>query len=169
MNIRLAKSNEIDEIREIIALRIKWFKDRNINQWQSGYLEWVNKEYLNNLIAKQELHVIDGSDEIIGTFALLSEDPECWENGNDGKALYIHHLTTREKYKNLGSDILKYIEEVAKTRGRNLIRLDCSLFNQKLNKYYGNLGFKYVGSFIESEHYVASLMEKEIDSDNIKK
>ena len=47
-------------------------------------------------------------------------------------------------------------------RSYYVIRLDCSFFNQKLNKYYGDLGFKYVGRVVESKNYIASLMEKKV-------
>jgi hypothetical protein len=160
MNIKLAKIDDIVEIREIISLRIKWFKDKNINQWQHDYLEWVNEDYLNDLIKKQQLYVIVGDREIIGTFALLEEDLEYWKNGNDGEALYIHHFTTRENYKKIGEYALKYIEKIALEKGKSFLRLDCSFFNEKLNKYYENFGFKYVGKFVESENYVAALKEK---------
>ena len=162
MNIRLATANDIAEIREIIALRIKWFKTKNINQWQHGYLDWVTEEYLQDIIDKQQLYVIVGQQELIGTFALLTEDTEYWPNGGDNQALYIHHLTTRENYKNLGNDILKYIENTAIVQGKKYLRLDCSFYNQKLNEYYENLGFKHVGKTVESHNYVATLMEKEL-------
>jgi hypothetical protein len=124
---------------------------------------------LKDLIIKQQLYVIAGNEELIGTFALLTEDTDYWKNGNDGKALYLHHLTTREKYKNLGNDILNYIVTIARLKGRELIRLDCSFFNQKLNQYYNKLGFKYVGKVVESKNYIASLMEKEIEEQSNKK
>ena len=91
---------------------------------------------------------------------MLNEDEEYWQNGKDGKALYIHHFATDPKYKGIGAQILKYMEQVAKNNGKECLRLDCLSTNKDLNDYYLGFGFEQVGVFYESKNYIATLREK---------
>ena len=45
--------------------------------------------------------------------------------------------------------------------GKDNIRLDCQVSNEKLNQYYKKLGYKYVGT-VKEGNYVGNKREKNI-------
>lgn len=158
MEIRLAKKEDIDIIRTLIANRIDWMNEVGIRHWNEyDYLNIFSYEYFEEMINKEYFYVaIDDKNKVIGAIGVLDED-EIW---NDNvKALYIHNLVGDLKAKGVGKFLLKEVEKIAKNKGINVLRLDAKIDDKKLNDYYESMGFKEVGTCTEGD-YIGYKREK---------
>jgi len=149
ISITLAKSAESEMIIKILKDAAAWLHSINVDQW--GYLrnggeddeicEGINNE--NTYLARM-------NSKIVGTFTLYEKQGEwdkyIWGNVPDN-ALYLHRIATirEEKYRGLGTELIKWIERECKVLEKKFIRLDCVAFNERLNNYYLSAGFKQIG------------------------
>ncbi len=160
MNIELAKESDILDILEILKQRCEWFKKNKIEQWGDWYYtELYNTDYFIKIMKIYKLYVVRQKGEVIGAFLLKTQDNKYWRD--DKNAYYIHHFVTKLGYKNLGTEMLKFIEKLAKQNEVKYLRLDCMKENEKLNKYYENHGFINKGE--GQEPYPHRLWEKEVE------
>ena len=157
-----AMNEDIDEILILIQKRIKWMDENNISQWnKTNYLKYYPKNYYGELVSKGQLYVVKYEDlnSIIGAFALLEQD-NCWNDSS--QSYYIHNLVTDIGVSGIGATIIKFCEQIAIKHGKNKIRLDCQASNHKLNEYYSELGFEYVG-MVEEGNYTGIKREKKLN------
>ncbi len=159
MNIQLAVEDDIPVILEILKQRCEWFKYNEIEQWGDWYYtELYNMDYFIRMMKIYKLYVVKQNDEVVGAFLLKTEDEDYWKDNK--KAYYIHHLVTKLGYPSLGSEILNFIENLAKENSIDYLRLDCMKINKKLNEYYRNHGFENKGE--GEDPYPHKLWEKRV-------
>lgn len=152
---------DIDEILTLIQKRIKWMDENNINQWnKTNYLKYYPKNYYEELVSKGQLYVVKYGklNSVIGAFALLEQDKR-WDDSS--QSYYIRNLVTDIGVSGLGATIITFCEQIAIEHSKNKIRLDCQASNHKLNEYYSELGFEYVGT-IQEGHYTGNKREKNL-------
>lgn len=158
-----AIKSDIDKIYELIEKRIKWMDKNNIHQWnKTNYLDSYPKAYFEGKVADGELYVMtdENSKKIVGAVVLLEED-ERWQ-ADVSNSYYLHNLVSDIEAPGIGARIIHLCEKVAIEKGKEKIRLDCQTSNRKLNKYYNELGFEYVGSVHEGS-YVGNKREKKLN------
>lgn len=157
LNYRKATKNDIDIIIKLIADRIEWMNENNIDHWNNlNYLSFFTKSYFEKNI--DCFYVAEQNNKIVASLALYETD-EAWEQSDD--ALYIHHLVSSTECKGAGKLIFEFAENYAKEHGFKKIRIDSAINNDNLTKYYSSLGFKIVGTCVQ-EDYKGYLQEKQI-------
>lgn len=142
---RLAQEKNIADVLCLIRKRIRWMDNCGIEQWnKTNYLECYPKKYFADCMLKNKLYVLSEKEfgEIVGA-VVLSDSDKWWED--EIPAYYIHNLVTELEAKGAGAVIIKQCEEIAIEHGKSKLRLDCQRANVKLNRYYENLGFSYIG------------------------
>jgi GNAT superfamily N-acetyltransferase len=94
-----------------------------------------------------ELYLASLGREVVGTVALLWEDPFFWgDDGTDGHAGYVHRLAVRRANagSGLGARLLTWAADQVRAAGRSRVRLDIVSHNRPLRRYYESTGFTYV-------------------------
>ena len=159
MNIELATENDIPIILEILKQRCEWFKQNKIDQWGDWYYtELYDMNYFIKMMKIYKLYVVKQDNKVVGAFLLKTEDENYWNDNK--KAYYIHHFVTKLGYPNLGTEILNFIEDLAKKNSVDYLRLDCMKTNKKLNEYYKKHGFENKGE--GEQPYPHKLWERKV-------
>lgn len=124
-------------------------KDKDINQW--GYLlSGGDDEEIKDAISNGDTYLVLKEDVVIGTFTMSPQQSE-WDIHIFGEdllqnSLYLHRLAITPTNMGLGiarkilQDIPNFI-----TNEKEYIKLDCVAKNSKLNNFYKNNGFEYIG------------------------
>lgn len=159
--IELATVGDIEQIHKLIVDRCNWFIKNNIKQWEIDYYpNKYNNDYFEEQIKINKLYVARLNNKVVGAMLLKKTDSQYWENNDN--AFYIHHLVTSDNCKGLGKILLDYAVDEAKKENKDYLRLDCWKANIKLNKYYEQNGFTYIGSG-NNEAYYYNLWEMKIE------
>lgn len=130
---------------EPITAKAKAFKESGSSQW-SALLDGVDSHNTKYRITNNEVMVYEYNSQIIGAVILLHEqstwDTKLW--GKDkAKVFYIHRLMVSNEFNgmNLGSHMLKHIEEIAESLSISSLRLDYLNSNKFLKQFYTINGF----------------------------
>ena len=135
---------DVPAVMDLLRRRIAWMDEKNLYQWnKTGYLDYYAAKDPGGLV---------------GVMALLERDPR-WPNGDDGRALYVHHLATTPSHPGLGREMLAWAEDFARARGKAFLRLDSQRVNRPLSRYYEALGYRAAGTCVEGA-YEGILREK---------
>lgn len=151
-NIVFAKAttDDIDEIINLYAERMEWFKENRIKQW-SKYLTNHPKKQFIQVIKKGDYYILKKDNEIIAGFE-ISTNSNFW-NDNKSNAYYLYKVVSKVGYKNLGSEMFKIAKNITRTSGKDYLRIECLSSNKKLNELYDKYGFKYVKEGQDYYHY----------------
>lgn len=152
IEFRILRKEEIYLVFEMIKKRVEWMEQNNIKQWSKAYYEEIYplSYYEEECLADHVYGLIDNKTNIILASAVILKEDTRWPDLEN--ALYVHNLVTRNGYTGIGKIFIKKLEELAKSNGVNYLRLDCSIYNDKLNKYYDNLGFIKCGTCVEGDY-----------------
>lgn len=165
MNYNIFRHGTIHDVPYIISLvkkRIEWMDCKGISQWnKTHYLEHYPENYYIQAAQSKMLYVLESNsnNRIIASAVLLTEDPR-WEQ-TEPTAFYIHNLVAAIGEHHAGEEIVRQIENLALQKGKRFVRLDCAINNDKLNSWYENLGYQFVGTITDGE-YQGRLREKEL-------
>ncbi|PEE44839.1 GNAT family N-acetyltransferase [Bacillus pseudomycoides] len=147
--IRTAHSDESTLIIHMLKEIAQWLKKKGINQWQY-LLEGGDDEEIIQAIKNKNTYIVLKDNEMIATFTLSSIQSE-WDRHIFGEeiisnSLYLHRLAVIPKYmkRGIGKNILIWIQEHMEN-DKEYLKLDCVTNNIKLNNFYKNNGFEYVG------------------------
>lgn len=86
-------------------------------------------------------------DLIACTFVFTFNDPVLWKEKNNDPAIYIHRIATHPDFRGNGfvKHIIAFATQYAQKSGQKFIRMDTGSGNDKLNNYYVNCGFNFLG------------------------
>ena len=80
-------------------------------------------------------------------FVITFSDPCIWQERSNDPSIYIHRIATHPAYR--GNGFVKHIVSWAKSfaieNKKSFIRMDTGSGNDKLNRYYIDCGFTYLG------------------------
>jgi len=147
--IKTATREDADSIMKLLKEIARWMKENEIAQWQF-LLEGGDDEEIINAIESKDTYVMVRGGELVATFTLSAKqsewDTELWGEDSEADSHYLHRLAVNRDYKNqgLGSAILSWIQENSSFT-KKYIKLDCVAHNEKLNRFYSDNGFEYVG------------------------
>ena len=72
MGIRIAKIEDIEKIRSLIAKRIEWMNKNNIEHWnQFDYLNIYPYDYFEKEVKKGNFHVAIKDNIVVGAILLV--------------------------------------------------------------------------------------------------
>lgn len=102
-------------------------------------------------IIRDRIKWMDKQDQVAGLMALLTEDPR-WAEDEPKDCYYVHHLAARSDAKGAGRALLEFCRQLSVQEGKQSIRLDCQLGNDRLNAFYESLGYLYTGPMVEGSY-----------------
>jgi len=132
----LGDADELLALREAAA---QWLVERGIRQWLTGE---VDVRTVREQIDAGEWFLHRRNGVVSVALRFLWADPLFWGEQPDDAA-YVHGLVIDRRHvgEGLGAAALGWAEETARTAGRTYLRLDHAAENERLARYYRELGF----------------------------
>lgn len=159
--LELASLKEAKEVFELIKQRIEWMDQKGIHQWNTtDYLAIFPLSFFENESKLQHLYVLKEEGKVVGGLVLLNDD-DRWEDHPD-HTFYVHNLVTDPHVKGVGKILLLQVEQLAKEKKVERLRLDCAKSNETLNQYYASLGYELVGTCKEGG-YIGNTRQKKFE------
>ena len=165
MNIKfhLAKQSEMKIALDLLRCAALSLKSKKIDQWSfwlnptTDKIEWIQEGF-----ERKEFYFITDSEQLLGMIRLQDADLLYWGKRDD-QAKYIHSLVIKEEFagNQIGKRVIEQIIQDTINQGVFILRLDCNASNDKLCKYYENLGFVKVGQK-QMPHSLNNLYQKEL-------
>lgn len=164
LHFRKAEASELPLALSLLKEAALWLQGKETEQWSF----WLNPPpekiaWIKEGFDAEEFSFVYAGKDLVGMFRLMYFDKKYWGQRPDrfDKAAYIHSLCIRTKYKGqqIGSKILRKVEERLRSEEVPKFRLDCMKANTGLCQYYENEGFKKVGE-VEMAWAVQNLYEK---------
>lgn len=157
LNIRVhqAKEDELPIVQDILMQTAGWLKSIGSKQW-NGILEGKDHHDTPAAIQRGEVYLATVQDKPAGMFVLWDRqsewDRELWGMDESLDYMYLHRVNIVREFAGQGvaSELLAASLEIAKSKGKKAVRLDCLAANDYLNKFYAGAGFKQVG--VVKEH-----------------
>lgn len=164
MDITYRSGNEedLEEIEHLIKYTIAHLEKQGIRQWDDLY---PTREDFEDDIREGQLFVGIGNGEIAVTYTLNQLCDEDYRMGKwkepEKSFIIVHRLCVHPLFQNKGIAIqtMKHIEEDAKQRGMEAVRLDVYSENPAALRLYEKCGYTEVGT-VEWRKGSFCLMEK---------
>lgn len=152
ITIEKAKEADLGKVTKILNAVTSDLISKHIYQWEYPWEEKVLKKDIQD--GKIFLVLVEGHP--VGTFSLqelVNEENEFYKNVT-GKYLFRIAVLPRLHGLGYGHQILEEIKEKYKS-SKESIYLDCWSGNEKLKKFYINVGLKYVGDYPEKDYFIS--------------
>lgn len=158
-----ATEKDIDRLYGIIEECADWLQSKSVQQWNPVY---PKKLFFKDVERGAVFYFTDG-EEVIGTATLFEEKPfyypeDVWND--KAKVWYLCRFAVPRKLKakKVGEKIIEEIENKAKQRGIEWIRMDVVKANPFLESYYSKFGYERV-SEVMLKDTPSILMQKRIE------
>lgn len=144
MIIATSTLQDIDTIFQLYEAGTDYQKSVAEKHWKGFERGLVETEIREN---RQWKMIIGG--EIACVFVITYNDPFIWQEKDRDPAIYIHRIATNPQFRGNGfvKHIVAWAKQFAKENGKEYIRMDTGSGNDKLNNYYIQCGFNYLGVF----------------------
>lgn len=150
-----------DEILEIFNLLEKVQIDlhnKNIQQWTDE----IKIDDIRNFVLKKSFYTLkNGINGKIIAVCCLSENHSFTNVFRDAlkneDVVYLEKVAVLPQFqrKGIGAEIVKYAIKESKNRFNKNVVLDCWSGNEKLKKFYSNIGFTFVADVPEEDYFVS--------------
>jgi RimJ/RimL family protein N-acetyltransferase len=147
LRIRRADEDDVAEVLAILAESTAWLKTKGIVQWPDHFPRSVIADAMD----RGDLFVATERSVIVATVTLQWSDPAFWGERDD--AGFVHRLAVRRSHAGTGRAVIEWAEEEVTSVGRSYLGLDCLSGNQRLRRYYEELGFRLVGEIAGPEDH----------------
>jgi GNAT superfamily N-acetyltransferase len=147
MTIRLARKADIPKIMHLVSKVVPLMQAAGNFQWGNDY---PNPEVFTKDIAISQLWVAELGDEVVGVSAITTDqDPEYVDAGWDinDKAIVTHRLAVDPDRQGMGiaKALMVQAEEVARTTGITILRVDTNSENKATQALFPKLGYTFSG------------------------
>lgn len=152
ITIKKAKEEDLGKVTKILNDVTADLISKHIYQWEYPWEEKILKKDIQD--EKVFLVLVEGHP--VGTFSLqefTNEENEFYRN-IEGKYLFRIAVLPRLQGLGYGHQILGEIKEQCKA-SKDSLYLDCWSGNEKLKKFYINVGLKYVGDYPEKDYFIS--------------
>lgn len=95
--------------------------------------------------------MIDQETNLLVSGAVLLEEDARWKD--QANAYYIHNLDSTPYQKGTGKIFFSYLEDFARKKGKEYLRLDSLRRNTSLKDYYSMLCFVEKGTCIDGDYH----------------
>lgn len=145
MFIRQARTNEVEQVMQLLAEGVRWLRGRGLDQW-STWQGWRTKVVRS--LERGEVWLLADRSELVGTVTIeLSGDPDFWTPAELAEpAGYVSKLTIRRDRAGyeMGALLLAWAGDHVYRHGGTWVRLDAWKTNGQLHDYYRNRGWTYL-------------------------
>jgi GNAT superfamily N-acetyltransferase len=141
VTFRRAVPGDLPGVLYALTSAAQWTRDRGELGWPVPFPE----EYVRPSLDRGELYVALWRGEVGGSFVLRWTDEAFW-GPQPAVAGYLHQLAVRRDrpLRGLGRRMVARANDLVRTEGRSLLRLDCVSSNRPIIAYYEALGFRPV-------------------------
>ena len=163
MNLRLAKKEDLHQLKEMFTLIVNEMNKNSIHIWNEDY----PFEEFENDIKNYRLYVLTNDDIICAAFAMFDEIDGSnlfeWES-NKSKVMYIGRFGVNAKFlrKGIGTKSIKCAKEICKLKGAKYLRLTVAEENLPAISLYVKNGFKKVNGLYKEYSQLLGKIIKEI-------
>jgi ribosomal protein S18 acetylase RimI-like enzyme len=143
LKMRPASPADVPAIYRLRTEAELWLAERRIRQWPVGE---ARLDVIADQVARGDWHVTGDGGAVEAGLRLLWADAAIWPD--DGvRAVYVHGLMIDHRLAGtgLGARLLDWAAEAGRRSGAAVMRLDCIEGNERLLRYYLDLGFREVG------------------------
>jgi GNAT superfamily N-acetyltransferase len=144
--IRLAGKADFEQIMSLLDEAISWLGHLGLDQWQENRDR--QQQHVETDIDAATLFVVENLGKIVATITVDDlADTDFWINEDEPlSALYVHRMAVARAHAGigLGAAMLDWAAGQVERCGRSCIRLDAWSTNDKLHRYYKQLGFTMV-------------------------
>ncbi len=148
MNIRKAKTNELNQIMGVYHSCVKGMIDLGIDQWDESY---PNREVIEKDIEIGDYYVGIINDEIVSGIKIdTKQDPTYlaidWQDKTNN-FMVVHRLCVKTSVwsKGIGKQMMEFAENLALENKHISMRLDTYINNPKAIAFYKRIGYKQLG------------------------
>jgi len=145
---RKAIELDLPEIVELYQTGIADMIKKGILQWDEIY---PNIEVLEEDVKRNEMYLLIKEEKIVACVVINEDQDESYLTGSwkytEGKAAVIHRLCVHPGNQSQGNGrhIMELAQEMIKSMGYHLIRLDAFMENSNARHLYDKLGYRYAG------------------------
>jgi GNAT superfamily N-acetyltransferase len=143
MQVRRARTEEIETVLDVLADAAAWTRARGIEQWPERF----PRDWVMPAVERGETWLAEVGGEIVGSLVVQWDDPIFW-SGYPTDAGYLHRLAVRRHGSGLGDSLRRWAESHAAAAGKPFMRLDCVAANGPLRAYYERAGYEHVGDVL---------------------
>lgn len=144
--IRLAKTTDLENLKEIYGHGRTFIKTYNSPQWQNNY---PSEMLIKSDIAQASLYVFEKDDKIVGVMTVFDDEATysningAWLSNKPYKV--IHRIATHKNYyrQGISASLIDYVFQTLKTKS---IRIDTHELNKPMQNMLLKNGFKYCGT-----------------------
>jgi ribosomal protein S18 acetylase RimI-like enzyme len=162
--MEIVRLEEQDKLRALAIYQdcALWLRSKGIRQWGT-FLSEEAGALIDKRFREGDVYVARVEGEDAGVMVLQNQDGFWGPAGQDQRALYLHGLGVKRSYagRKLGREMLSWAQDLARVRGKRLLRLDTARENPMLTGYYEGLGFTGIGSAMYKGRELV-LYEKEL-------
>lgn len=167
IKIQPAQPDDLPLVLEILREAAFWLAERQIPQWSYPPPPGL-PNFLRRQIEQGDLYLawLLADERAIGTLRFAWQDPDLWQDNGEHQAGYVHTLAIRPQLHGyqLGQVLLDWAKDHVRRRNRRYLRLDCVATNQRLRRYYTQLGFRPCGEATQGD-FTGALFEFELKAD----
>lgn len=164
ITFKKAKKTDINRAFDLFRQAAETMIEKKIDHWKYWVDPPVEKiNWVKEGFKKNEFYFVENENkQLIGMFRLMEEDLLYWGK-QEKKAKYIHSLVVLKEFTGhrIGNKIIEKVESLMLRDNLSILRLDCNADNERLCKYYTDLGFEKVGE-VQMPLTKCNLYEKEL-------
>ena len=152
MKIRKCEEGDIISTGSFYDRVVTWL-DAHINYPKWIYRIYPSEESVREMVRSNAQYICVDDQQIIGAFVLTTDPQGNYSRGNwtcdlqEGEYLTIHAVAVEPELhgQGLGSQIIRYCIDKARSEGYKALRLDIVPTNMPARRLYEKNGFQYVG------------------------
>ena len=151
-DIRKCHESDIAETGRLYDRVVLWLNE-HINYPRWIYQVYPSENYVRTMTEAGTQYICVKGDSIIGAFALNDDPQGNYQKGKwsreltDGSYMVIHALAIDHEMqgKGLGSEVIRFCVERAKSEGYKAVRVDIVPTNEPSRELFEKNGFCYIG------------------------
>lgn len=147
-----AEERHYEDLMELFLETASWLQSKGLSQWRH-FLEGYGRDDVMQGIENDTTYIITKDDVLAGTVTISTSpdhwDKHIWKQSTLSDSVFVHRLAVKRTFSGhgLGGGVLRWMErELTFPSDKRYLRLDCVANNNKLNEFYVQNGYAYVGS-----------------------
>ncbi|WP_028543760.1 GNAT family N-acetyltransferase [Paenibacillus taiwanensis] len=150
VQVRQATEADTADVMNLLTKTAQWLHSQGSTQWNS-LLSGEDVHGTSKAIIRGDVFVFHEGSTLAAMVMLLQQpspwDIDLWGDEGHDSSIYVHRLAINRDYagSELGSSVMKWVENGITFTGKHQIRLDCIEQNMRLFTFYSSLGYTHRG------------------------